>query len=163
MIRALSPMALLFVLAACSSSSSPGSTTDAGGKDATVEGGGGGDDGGSPSPPGTCLPNPGSSGNAKHVGAYCTPGGGECNKWGSGNASICAIDVDPQGDKFCILIGCKTNDDCADKACCTGRADEPVHACVPLGCVDNGSGQCTAIPGQDAGSDSGGASDAADQ
>jgi hypothetical protein len=101
--------------------------------------------------PGVCFPDPTQTGNALNVGAYCTAGGDQCAQYD--NAKICAIDVDSEGGKFCIKIGCKTHSDCGDQACCTGRSDNPIHACVPLGClIDDAGGGCPAIPGmEDAG------------
>lgn len=96
---------------------------------------------------GACIPNINATGNSLHVGAYCSSGGGQCTKYfDTGGAGICAIDVDPMGDNFCILIGCKTNADCAEKACCTGRPGNPIHACVPVTCVSD-NGVCPAVPG----------------
>jgi hypothetical protein len=105
-----------------------------------------------PTPVGACIPNEAAAGNSKHVGAYCSPGGGQCAQWGSGNATICAIDLDPEGDNFCIKVGCKSHDACGEQACCTGRVDNPIKACVPIECVAETPGVCPPIPGlEDAG------------
>lgn len=110
-----------------------------------------------PTPVGECIPNEAATGNSKHVGAYCSPGGGQCAQWGSGNATICAVDVDPDGDNFCIKIGCKNHEACGELACCTGRADNPIKACVPIDCVSEIDGECPPIPGlEDAGTGDGG-------
>ncbi len=106
---------------------------------------------------GACVPNEVSTGNSKNVGAYCTPGGGQCAQYPAGNATLCAIDLDPDGDNFCIKIGCKSHDACGEQACCTGRADNPIKACVPIECVDKIGGVCPPIPGlEDAGTSDGG-------
>jgi hypothetical protein len=95
--------------------------------------------------PGVCMPDPTQTGNSKNVGAYCTPGGDECAKYPE--AKFCAIDLDPEGAKFCIKIGCKANSDCAEGSCCTGRVDNPIHACVPGNCLVDDAGNCPPIPG----------------
>ncbi len=105
-------------------------------------------DGGIPSgpSPGVCYPTPDQTGNSKHVGAYCSPGGGQCNQYGG--AYACSVDVDPQGNDACIIIGCSSNSDCAEMACCWGRASEPIHACLAIGCILNDGGSvCPPIPG----------------
>lgn len=110
-----------------------------------------------PTPVGACVPNEVATGNSKNVGAYCSPGGGQCAQWGSGNATICAIDVDPKGANFCIKLGCKSHDVCGEQACCTGRVGNPIKACVPIGCVGGVEGICPPIPGlEDAGAGDGG-------
>lgn len=121
-------VAIFLLLAACTTSSSP-ATSDAGADTSS---------------PGVCPPPPGASGNSKNVGAYCTPNGGECTKY---SASLrCSIDLDPRGDKFCILLGCQSHGECGELACCTGDPGNPVHACVPLECVVDDSGGCPPIP-----------------
>jgi hypothetical protein len=100
--------------------------------------------------PGVCVPSPGQSGNAMNVGAYCSPGGNQCSQYA--HAQICAIDVEPDnGGKFCIKIGCNTNDECGAGACCTGNGGA-IHACVPSGCVADDAGACPPIPEPDAAS-----------
>ncbi len=123
-----------------------------------------GPDGGDAGPqgtasPGVCNPTPGQTGNSIHVGAYCTPGGGQCAQYGP--ASACSIDLSSDGNDACITIGCHANGDCAEDACCTGNGG-PVNACVSLGCLVSDGGSCPPIPGsdRDGGSDAG--SDAGD-
>lgn len=136
---ALSPV---FLLAACAAPSS------------------GGSDAGADAGAAVYCDNPPSSytGNSKHVGAYCTPGGSQCGKYPSGTATLCAIDLDPQGGNFCILLGCKAHDKCGENACCTGRAGDPVYACVPITCLTDG-GTCPDLPSVDGGTQDGGAAD----
>lgn len=125
---------LLCFLAGCSSSNDGGA--DASAADAT------------PHPtPGICMPDPGGTGNELNVGAYCTPGGGECSNYD--NARLCSIDLDPEGDNFCIRVGCRNHESCGTQACCTGREDNPIKACVPKGCLTNGdlNAACPPIPG----------------
>jgi hypothetical protein len=84
--------------------------------------------------PGVCIPDPTQTGNSINVGAYCTAGGHQCAQYNMGLS--CAIDVDPMGQNFCIKIGfCQQASDCAEEACCTGRAGNPIHACIPKQCV----------------------------
>ena len=133
-------------LCACSGSESGDAPKDAGLPEATAVG--------------DCIPSETATGNSKNVGAYCTPGGAQCVQYGNGHATICAIDVDPAGDQFCILIGCKSNDACGELACCTGRVDNPIKACVPIRCVTDAD-TCPPIPGlEDAGTDDAGMNDA---
>jgi hypothetical protein len=105
-------------------------------------------------PIGSCAPSANAAGNEFHVGAYCTHLGNQCSKNldVSGGAAICAIDVDPQGGNFCIKIGCSSHEMCGTRACCTGREDQPTHACVPADCLTEDGGPCPPIPGtRDAG------------
>jgi hypothetical protein len=88
--------------------------------------------------PGVCMPDALGTGNSMHVGAYCTAGGGQCGQYNL----ACAIDLDPMGGNFCIKLFCGGNTDCGESACCTGRAGNPIKACVPLGCVDQDAGVC---------------------
>jgi hypothetical protein len=106
------------------------SSDDAGDLDAAALGP---DTGPHPSP-GVCFPDPTQTGNSMNIGAYCTQGGHECGQYHNG--LTCAIDVDPMGGNFCIKIGfCQQASDCGEEACCTGRAGNPIHACVPKQCV----------------------------
>ena len=120
---------LLFILVACGTSSSPANDS---GMDAAADG----------STALICTPGPGYTGNSKHVGAYCTPNGGECQKY----SLSCAVDLDPRGNKFCILLPCHTHADCGENACCTGDPGNPVHACVPIACLVDDASACPAIP-----------------
>jgi predicted small lipoprotein YifL len=98
-------------------------------------------------PVSACHPAPGFEGNSRNVGAYCTVGGGECSNWGPSGATACAKDLDPEGDTFCILVGCQSNAACGDDACCTGRSAGGIHACVPRLCVvDHPADACPAFP-----------------
>lgn len=109
------------------------------------------DDAGPHPTPGVCLPGPGGTGNELHVGAYCTPGGGECSQYVD-TAPLCAIDLDPEGDRFCIRVGCRDHEACGAQACCTGRDDNGPKACVPKGCLTGGdlTAACPPIPYADA-------------
>jgi len=95
--------------------------------------------------PGLCLPSAGQTGNNLNVGAYCTPGGRECAPYAF--SLVCAIDVDPMGDNFCIHIGCRDHATCGDQGCCTGRPGALAHACVPKGCLqDDMAAECPPVP-----------------
>src|SRR5574340_1500048 len=85
-------------LAACDSGQNGGAPADAG----------------AGSPVGSCQPTAGAPGNSKHVGAYCTNGGGQCGKWPAGSATSCASELDPRGGNFCILLGCALDTDCGE-------------------------------------------------
>lgn len=136
----------LFLVAACASEPT-GGTKDAG---PSLE----------PTPVGACEPNEVAKGNSQHVGAYCSPGGGQCAEY---PGTFCAIDLDPEGDDFCIKLGCKSHADCGEEACCTGRASNPIKACVPIACVSEIGGECPPVPGlEDAGAGDGGDMDAGD-
>lgn len=125
------------------------------GADAALDGGIAADGGPHPTP-GQCTPDPTSTGNSKNVGAYCTAGGGQCAAYPAGNARLCAIDLDPSGGSFCIKIGCSDHQACGEEACCTGRPGQPVHACVPKGCLaPDADVACPPIPR--AGAEDGGA------
>jgi hypothetical protein len=121
-----------------------GGTTDGGpGSDAGT--GDGGSDGGTciPSPAGTCIPDSCATGNEKHIGAYCSKGGKQCNQYG--NLLLqCAIDLSTSGDNFCILLLCTQNSDCGTESCCTGDPTQPTQpkACVPYGCIVTDGGAC---------------------
>lgn len=102
-------------------------------------------------PVGDCNPDPTSTGNARNVGMYCTEGGNQCSA--NPSAKFCAIDLDPEGGRFCIQLGCTSHEACGEKACCTGRENNPIKACIPSGCVADDAGTCPPIPGlEDAGS-----------
>jgi hypothetical protein len=124
------------------------------------EGDGGSDagpvDSGQPcdSPAGACAPLTCSTGNEHHVGAYCTHGGRQCGAYGIG-ALQCAIDLDPRGGDYCILVGCAANSDCGTGACCNGDPSiSTIFACAPMGCVTD-AGTCPQPPFPDAGVDGG--------
>jgi hypothetical protein len=97
-------------------------------------------------PVSACHPAPGYEGNSKNVGAFCSVGGGECAAWGPSGATACAKDLDPEGDTFCILVGCRSNAACGEEACCTGRTETGIHACVPRKCVTGNDDPCPAFP-----------------
>lgn len=141
--------ALYFTLAAVACSSTP-------------ETPGAGPDAGPHATPGICLPDPLGTGNNLNVGAYCSPGGNQCAQYD--NARLCSIDLDPEGDNFCIRIGCRSHDDCGNQGCCTGRAEVSTKACVPKGCLTDGdlTKACPPIPGLDAGVADTGTSSTAD-
>jgi hypothetical protein len=90
-------------------------------------------------------------GNANGVGAYCTPGGGECSKFP--NAGVCLADVG-QSEWFCTKIGCMTNADCGDMATCYMQPGG--SACVPNKCLSGTGGSGTGGSGT-GGSGTGGA------
>jgi hypothetical protein len=113
--------------------------------------------------PGICKPDQGGTGNNLNVGAYCSPGGSQCGQYTE--APLCSIDLDPEGDNFCIRLGCKKHSDCGNEGCCTGRATVSIKACVPKGCLTEGdlSKECPPIPGiDDAGVSDAGSSTTAD-
>jgi hypothetical protein len=74
-------------------------------------------------------------GNNNGVGAYCTPGGGECSKFPL--AGLCLADVG-QDEWFCTRISCKTNADCGDNATCYAQMGQ--SGCVPNKCLQGGTG-----------------------
>jgi hypothetical protein len=110
----------------------PGQDATPGGMDADLS-----DTGPHPTP-GVCFPDPQSTGNSIHIGAYCTKGGGECNQYGL----TCAIDVDSRGGNFCIKIFCGATSECGDEACCFSNPGDIAKACIPLGCVATDAGVC---------------------
>jgi hypothetical protein len=122
----------LFSLVACSSSSG-GGTSGAGGN------GGNATTGSTTSTTSTgtsthmnqCV-MPGDKGNANGVGAYCTPGGGECANFPL--AGLCLADVG-QDEWFCTRIGCMMDSDCGMDATC--YKDTGGSACVPNKCLSS--------------------------
>lgn len=120
-----------------------GSSASHGGADAGRDGG---TDAGTTGPsPGVCTPLPGQTGNALHVGAYCTYDGGQCGQYNL----ACSITLDSSGGNFCISLGCEKDADCGQDACCTGDPCDPVYACVPNQCF--AGSVCPGIPACDAG------------
>ncbi len=117
-------------------------------------------DAGCDSTPGTCDPTPCWEGNSKHIGAYCTKGGGQCDKWNL----YCAIDLDSRGGLFCLQLGCVSDSSCAENACCyQGAACIPSDCTCPPPATDAGSDAGLADAGLDAGAaDSGSDAGAAD-
>lgn len=81
-----------------------------------------------------CFPAPGNKGNELGVGAFCSPGLGECAEYGRNGANACAIDMDPEGSPMCIKVGCSSHDACGTGACCYGRETGP-RACIPKFCA----------------------------
>ncbi|MFO0726668.1 MAG: hypothetical protein U1E65_22970 [Myxococcota bacterium] len=133
---------ILTVIVAAACSTSPAATPDAG--DTTPH-----------ATPGICIPDMYGTGNDLHVGAFCSPGGNQCGKYDQ--APLCSIDLDPEGDNFCIRVGCHSHAECGNQGCCTGRENVSIKACVPKGCLTNGdlTAECPPIPGlSDAGTSS---------
>jgi hypothetical protein len=98
---------------------------------------------------GTCYPSVGFAGNAKNVGAYCSPNAGQCSTYPGAATLLCSADVAPPGSPpgdFCVLVGCTTSADCGEDACCTGDTPTSPKACVPIGCFDGGV--CVAVSNQ---------------
>lgn len=85
--RLLGISALVVATAACGSSNDT-STVDVG--SATEP----------PTSVGSCEPNAAATGNARHVGAYCTANGGQCSAYGN-DSLHCSVDLDPRGGKRC--------------------------------------------------------------
>jgi hypothetical protein len=120
------------ILAACSSNGGSGTTTSGGGHTTTTT-------------TGTHTTNtsthmkmcvmPTDKGNNNGVGAYCTPGGGECMKFPM--AAVCLADVG-QTEWFCTKIGCAMNSDCGDNATCVMQMGG--SGCVPNKCLQGGTG-----------------------
>jgi hypothetical protein len=77
-------------------------------------------------------------GNSKKVGEYCTRRGGQCADNGAGNATICAIDFDPDTTStatFCTK-SCVDELSCGPDSVCIG--DSPASqtkGCVPVVCA----------------------------
>ena len=92
-------------------------------------------------PPGDSMYNPNlckdndpcNTGNSLHVGAWCSPSGGQCVQYGL----TCGIDADPvEGEYFCVKL-CTLNSECGENACCTGDPmdeHQGQRACVPNVC-----------------------------
>ncbi len=115
-----------------------------GGGSAGPAGGGGSSDAGDYL--GSCTPGPGWTGNAQHVGAYCSAGGGQCDAY----ALSCAVDLSAtQGGPYCIQLGCASNDACGAGACC--YADQGFQVCVPQFCVVPDGGACPPLSSGDGG------------
>ena len=79
----------------------------------------------------------GDPGNDIGVGAFCTPGGGECKAFPL--AARCLADVG-QDEHFCTRIGCDETTNCGMGAGCL--IEGAGSACVPCKCDDAGVG-CT--------------------
>jgi hypothetical protein len=114
-----------FVLA-CSSSSSSGGTTDAT-TDGNTDSAG--------IDPMNCVP-PGTKGNEKGLGGYCSPGGGECNYAAPGGHALpCSADFStPPHAWFCTTV-CNVDSDCGSGEFCS-PPDPATHekGCVPNTC-----------------------------
>lgn len=135
-------LTLAFAMAACGSSGSSGSggggssssttTAQMSSSTTTTSSSVGGADGGDPTPADSCT-KPGDHGNAKGVGEYCTPGGGECAKFAE--AGLCLADVG-QTQWFCTRIGCTKDDECGAATTCVMRPEGA--GCVPNKCLGGG-------------------------
>lgn len=82
----------------------------------------------------TCPPP---SGNAQGIGATCTKGGKECDKY----SLSCDIDLDPKGKGICIsFLKCTPgHGDCGTGATCCQTADTQfVAVCLPNACLVDG-------------------------
>lgn len=69
-------------------------------------------------PAGDKCAEPGSVGNDKGVGKYCTKGGNECS--GNGSATLCTVDFDATRPSFCTML-CTGDGDCGMNASCEGE------------------------------------------
>jgi hypothetical protein len=84
-------------------------------------------------------------GNSQGVGAYCTPGGGECSKFPL--SAVCLADVG-QSEWFCTRIGCQMDSDCGAMATCVKQSGN--SGCVPDKCLGGTDGG-TMMDGGDGG------------
>ncbi len=133
--------AALTLAAACGSksSSATGSTTSGTTGSTKTSSGAGGD----MTPADSCI-KPGDPGNSKGVGAYCSPGGGQCTKFDI--AGLCLADAAPnQHQWFCTRVGCKNDADCGENAKCF--MDPQGNACVPSKCLGSGGAGGTGTGG----------------
>lgn len=77
-------------------------------------------------------------GNDRHVGEYCTRGGGECddnNAATTGNAIICTVDFDETAPAFCTKP-CQQDSQCGTGATCQMQPDGGGQSgCVPNQCL----------------------------
>ena len=100
-------------------------------------GGGGGDGTPDAAPQGGSCTGVNAPGNAKKVGEYCTRQGGQCADNGVGNATICAIDFDPDPTStatFCTKA-CFDELSCGPDSICIGdRPTSTTKGCVPVSC-----------------------------
>jgi hypothetical protein len=77
----------------------------------------------------------GAQGNEIKVGEYCTPGGGECDDNGPGNAILCAADFREYSPPMCTRV-CQRDDECgSDAVCRSDPNDANARACVPNTCL----------------------------
>jgi hypothetical protein len=108
-------------------------------------------------PKGSCG-QPGDKGNNHGVGAYCTPGGKQCENYPL--AALCLADVG-QDQWFCSRIGCQKDSDCGNDATCVMQQGS--SGCVPNRCLDGtttGSGGASGTGGTSGTSGSGGSNGA---
>jgi hypothetical protein len=89
------------------------------------------------------------AGNDQGVGAFCTPGGRECQAFSL--APLCLADLVPAEEQWYCTRTCVMDSQCGADAVCVG--DARGHGCVPTRCGFTSEG--------DAGSDSGATDDAA--
>ncbi len=90
-------------------------------------------------------------GNEWGVGAYCTPGGGECANTPMRAAPFCTVDTSDTEFQFCTRP-CTIDADCGSNARCANEGGSGPSGCFPIFCEDN--------TGEDAGVSDAGASDA---
>jgi hypothetical protein len=109
-----------------------GDDGDTGGDD----GSGGGDNPGTPDGGGgeEACAEPGAIGNARGVGEYCTPGGGECDD--NDGATYCTVDYEDGVPPFCTLPCFSEDTDCGDGAACASDGGG-LSGCTPE-CVTGG-------------------------
>jgi hypothetical protein len=127
---AFSSLLVVTAVVACGSSNGGSSTTSTGGSASTSTSGAGG----SSTHMNQCVLTT-DTGNNNGVGAYCTPGGGQCSTHPL--AGLCLADVG-QDEWFCTRIGCTKDSDCGDNATCVMQSGG--SGCVPNKCLDNGDG-----------------------
>jgi hypothetical protein len=120
------PALALAALAACSSSTSSGNGSGGAGTTTATQG----TTTSSSTHMNQCVLTT-DKGNENGVGAYCTPGGGECSKFPM--AGLCLADVG-QDEWFCTRIGCQMTSECGTDATCVMETGG--SACVPNKCLD---------------------------
>lgn len=72
-------------------------------------------------------------GNELGVGAFCTPGGGECANTPSRAAPFCTVDTASTDLAFCTRT-CLTNEDCGTNARCASANGSGPMGCFPIFC-----------------------------
>jgi hypothetical protein len=77
---------------------------------------------------------PGTPGNSKGVGKFCTPHGTECQ---GQHAGFCSVTFDSTATQWFCTTPCSCDSECGENAICTGDPSNPnsLLGCVPLVCA----------------------------